>query len=224
MKNTKVLDERLRKTGMKFLFGEQLCARHLRMAKIGFSVFLAGLGFSVQKIFMIPLAVLGYYLPEILMEISNDADNAEMLEDIRSLYDTLRIQAKAGVFLTQSFMDCYLIVKHPRMKAALLEFNNQMLAKSSFSEAISKLEQQFDNPYIDALCLVLKQSMESGRSVQILTDLSSQMTDVEHALRLKQKEKLDRQIQLLQLLLFVGMLGICIYGMAVEVMDTVIHF
>ncbi len=224
MKNTKKLNERLKRTGMQFLFGDWVRARHLRMLQAVGVIFFSGLGFYLKKPLAVPFGVFGYYLPDIFMDISNEADNNEMLEDIRALYDTLRIQAKAGVYLTQSIMDCYLIVKHPRMKAALLEFNNQMLAKNGLAQAIDSLEQKFDNPYMESFCIVLKQSMESGKSVQILTDLSTQMSDVEHAVRLKQKEKLDGQIQLLQLLLFAGMLGICIYGMAVEVMDSVINF
>lgn len=224
MKQKKELEEKLRRTGMEFLFGTWLTPERLQKIRIFMAGICAVLGGCVQRFFWIPMGVFGYYIPDLFMKISNDADNQAMLEDIRTLYDTLRIQAKAGVFLTQSMMDCYLMVRHPRMKAALLEFHNQLISKNSFMEAIDSFEHKFDNPHLEAFCIVLRQSMESGKSIQILSDLSTQMADIEHGIRMKQKERLDRKIQLLQVLLFAGMIGICIYGMAVEVIGTVVYF
>lgn len=217
-------DIRLKKTGMKFLFGDGFCARHFLLLKFLAAAAVGVTAASLNRFFWFPAAVFGYGLPDIFAELSNESDNRDMLDDIRTIYDTVRIQAKAGVFVTVSVMDCYLIVTHPRMKAALLEFNNRILAKNSLSEALEGLEARFDNRYIDSFCIVLKQAMVSGRSVQILTDMSNQMTDVEHALRLRQREKLDRQIQFLELLLFAGLLAICVYAIAVEIIGAVIKF
>lgn len=214
-------NRRLKKNGMKYMFGDGLGGEQFLILKLLTAVFGMLLAAAVNKIFMIPAAVLGYELPDILAEFSNEADNREMLDDIRVLYDTVRIQSRAGVFVTVSVMDCYLIVAHPRLKAALLEFNNHILAKNSLTEAVDGLESRFDNRYIDSFCIVLKQAMVSGKSVQILTDLSNQMSDVEHALRIRQREKLDRQIQLLELLLFTGLLVICIYGIVMEIIGSV---
>lgn len=217
-------DVKLRKTGMKFLFGDAFRARHFWLIKILSAAVFVLIAAGIGWIFLLPAAVLGYELPDIFAEASNEADNREMLEDIRTIYDTVRIQARAGVFVTVSVMDCYLIVAHPRLKAALLEFNNRILAKNSLAEAVDGLEARFDNRYIDSFCIVLRQAMVSGRSVQILTDLSNQMNDVEHALRLRQREKLDRQVQLLELLLFTGLLAVCVYAIAVEIMGAVMKF
>lgn len=226
-KSTVILEKtegKLEKTGMKFLFGDGFGARHFLLLKVLAAALCALLAARFGFLLCIPAAVLGYEMPDIFAEISNEADNREMLEDIRTLYDTVRIQARAGVFVTVSVMDCYFIVAHPRLKAALLEFNNRILAKNSLTEAIEGLEARFDNRHIDSFCIVLRQAMVSGRSVQILTDLSNQMTDVEHALRLRKKEKLDRQIQILELLLFTGLLAVCIYAIAVEMIGAVMKF
>lgn len=217
-------DAKLKRTGMQFLFGDAFGARQFWLLKLLTAGVCALAAAKLHWLFSVPAAVLGAELPDIFADISNEADNREMLEDIRTIFDTVRIQAKAGVFVTVSVMDCYLIVTHPRLKAALLEFNNRILAKNSLTEAIDGLEARFDNRYIDSFCIVLRQAMVSGRSVRILTDLSNQMTDVEHALRLRKKEKLDRKIQLLELLLFTGLLAVCIYAIAVEIMGAVMKF
>lgn len=217
-------EAKLKKTGMKFLFGDGFGAHHFWLLKLLTAAVCALIAAEFHWLFSFPAAVLGYELPDIFADISNEADNRKMLEDIRTIYDTVRIQARAGVFVTVSVLDCYLIVTHPRLKAALLEFNNRILAKNSLTEAIDGLEARFDNRYIDSFCIVLRQAMVSGRSVRILTDLSNQMTDVEHALRLRQKEKLDRQVQLLELLLFTGLLAVCIYAIAVEIIGAVMKF
>lgn len=166
----------------------------------------------------------GFFLPDWMLRLSNEADNEKILPDMKNVYDTLRIQTKAGVFLTYSLSECYLAAATPRLKAALLELNNKIIAKSDLDSAMDEFQMQFDNEFINTFCMIIKQSMESGRSVQILTDLSSQMEEVERALSIKRKEALDRRIQILQMLLFAGLLGVCIYGLGVEIMKNMTSF
>lgn len=220
----KKLDLRLRKTGMKHLFGDSFGGRQFLLLKLSSALLCAMLAAAVQPFLIAAALIFGYELPDIFADLSNETDNREMLEDIRVLYDTVRIQSRAGVFVTVSVMDCYLLVEHPRLKDALLEFNNAVLAKNSLAEAVDGLESRFDNRYIESFCIVLRQAMVSGKSVQILTDLSSQLSDVEHQLRLRQSEKLDRKIQLLELMLFTGLLVICVYAIAVEIIGAVVNF
>lgn len=218
------MELRVKKKGMKFLFGDGFGGAQFLMIKCFCAVLCAFLSVLAEPVFLLPALLFGYELPDIFADFSNEADNREMLEDIKILYDTVRIQSRAGVYVTVSTMDCYLITEHPRLKAALLEFNNAVLAKNSLAEAVDGFEARFDNRYIDCFCIVLRQAMVSGKSVQILNDLSSQMTDVEHALRIRQRESLERKIQILELLLFTGLLAICVYGIAAEIMGAVINF
>lgn len=172
----------------------------------------------------LPSALLGFYIPDFLFHISNRSDNEEMMDDIKSMYDTLRIQTKAGVFLTSSLSECYLAVRNRRLKTALLELTSKIIAKNDIESAVDEFNLQFDNKYIDILCMIIKQSLESGQSVQILADLAGQMKDIQHAISLIEKERLDRKIQLLQMLIFMGVLAICIYGLGSEITRSLVNF
>ena len=74
-----------------------------------------------MPVLALPSAVIAFFVPDILINISNNADNDSMLTDIESIYDIMRIQARAGVFIQDSLMDCYLPTKNARLKSALLE-------------------------------------------------------------------------------------------------------
>ena len=50
-----------------------------------------------------------------------------MMPDIKVIYDTLRIQTKAGVFINEALGQCYLKVRNERLKEALLILNGKLI-------------------------------------------------------------------------------------------------
>lgn len=170
------------------------------------------------------LGVTGFFLPDVLLTISNSADNDAMLGDIKCIYDTLRIQTKAGVFLSASLSECYLAVRNRRLKSALLELTNDISTRRDIDDALERFNEKFDCGQIDIFCIVIRQSMESGRSVKILEDLSLQMNDLQHAINMKEKEALDRKVQVIELLIFIGLLAVTVYSLGVEVMSSILVF
>ncbi|MBU9735471.1 type II secretion system F family protein [Diplocloster agilis] len=189
-----------------------------------FALLCMAAGLQIHPAIGLLLLPVGFQAPDGLIRLSNQQDNDEMLADIKNVYDTLRIQTKAGVYLTHSLSECYLAVENGRLKAALLTLTNRIVAKSDITQALEEFHEKFENKYIDILCMILQQSLESGRTVQILEDVSSQLTDMQHAIHMKEKEKLDRKIQVLQLLIFVGIMGVCLLGLGTEIMDSIIQF
>ena len=189
-----------------------------------FALLCMAAGLQIHPVIGLLLLPVGFQAPDGFIRLSNNQDNDEMLADIKNVYDTLRIQTKAGVYLTHSLSECYLAVESERLKAALLTLTNRIVAKSDITHALEEFHEKFENKYIDILCMILQQSLESGRTVQILEDVSSQLTDMQHAIHMKEKEKLDRKIQVLQLLIFVGIMGVCLLGLGTEIMDSIILF
>ena len=170
------------------------------------------------------LGITGFFLPDILLTVSNSADNDAMLGDIKCIYDTLRIQTKAGVFLSASLSECYLAVRNRRLKSALLELTNDISTRRDIDDALERFNEKFDCGQIDIFCIVIRQSMESGRSVKVLEDLSLQMNDLQHAINMKEKEALDRKVQVIELLIFIGLLAVTVYSLGVEVMSSILVF
>ena len=215
----------LKSKGAVYLFGDTATPVTFVTVKVLLLLLLFLMGASVGGI--LPgmfFGMVGFFLPDMLLTISNSADNDAMLEDIKCIYDTLRIQTKAGVFLSASLCECYLAVKNRRLKSALLELTNDISTRHEIEDALERFNEKFDCSQIDIFCIVIRQSMESGRSVKVLEDLSLQMNDLQHAINLKEKEALDRKVQIIELLIFVGLLAVTIFSLGMEVISSILTF
>lgn len=215
----------LQTRGAVYMFGEMATPVTFLLIKLlaFLMMFMVGLSFKSVPAGLL-LGVFGFFMPDILLNVSNSMDNDTMLSDIKCIYDTLRIQTKAGVFLSASLCECYLAVKNRRLKSALLELTNDISTRRDVDDALERFNEKFDFGQIDIFCIVIRQSMESGRSVKVLEDLSLQMNDLQHAINLKEKETLDRKVQVIELLIFIGLLAVTVYSLGVEVMNSVLIF
>lgn len=215
----------LQTRGAVYMFGKMATPVTFLLIKLlaFLLLFMVGLSFKSVPAGLL-LGVIGFFMPDILLNVSNSMDNDTMLSDIKCIYDTLRIQTKAGVFLSASLCECYLAVKNRRLKSALLELTNDISTRRDIDDALERFNEKFDSGQIDIFCIVIRQSMESGRSVKVLEDLSLQMNDLQHAINLKEKEALDRKVQVIELLLFVGLLAVTVYSLGVEVMSSALIF
>ena len=215
----------LKTRGAVYMFGEMATPVTFLLVKLlaFLLLFMVGISFDSIPAGLI-LGVIGFFLPDILLNVSNSIDNDTMLSDIKCIYDTLRIQTKAGVFLSASLCECYLAVKNRRLKSALLELTNDISTRREIDDALERFNEKFDFGQIDIFCIVIRQSMESGRSVKVLEDLSLQMNDLQRAINMKEKEALDRKVQVIELMLFVGLLAVTVYSLGVEVISSALIF
>ena len=228
--NLERIDSYLRSHGGYFMF-DWLEPFTFLMIKIGLALLFFAVGVSIIKgnlllaiIIGAVLSVVGFFSFDFIINVANDSDNDDMLTDIKAIFDTLKIQTKAGVFLSYSLCECYLIVKNARLKAAMLEMTNKIVIKNDIESAVTEFNKCFENSYIDTLCITIKQSMESGKSVQILEDLSKQIADMQHAINIREREKLDSRIQLLEVLVFVGLIGAVLYALVIQMMGSMSGF
>lgn len=218
--NYERLDNYLRRKGIYRMFPEAN-----PMLFIGVKVLVALLffviGIAALNVYLgLALAIPGFFFADLIVNIMNNSDNDDMMDDIKSIFDTLKIQTKAGVFLTYSLCECYLIVENSRLKAALLDMTNMIISKNQILTALHRFNEEFDNPYIDTLCITIEQSLESGKSAQILDDLSKQIADMQRAINIRESEKLDSKIQILQVLIFVCIICIAVYALAMIMVES----
>ena len=215
----------LKTRGAVYMFGEMATPVTFLLVKLlaFLLLFMVGISFDSIPAGLI-LGVIGFFMPDILLNVSNSIDNDTMLSDVKCIYDTLRIQTKAGVFLSASLCECYLAVKNRRLKSALLELTNEISTRRKIDDALERFNEKFDFGQIDIFCIVIRQSMESGRSVKVLEDLSLQMNDLQRAINMKEKEALDRKVQVIELMLFIGLLAVTVYSLGVEVISSALIF
>lgn len=75
-----------------------------------------------------------------------------------------------------------------------------------------QFEQSFRNHYISSFCLILRQMRHSGYGVKLLEDIRLQIEEMERMQLKKKREWLEMQLQLFQMLLFIGVLVLVMYG------------
>ena len=223
--NFQSIQKFLKTRGAVYMFGKMATPVTFLLVKLLAFLLLFMVGISFNSVPAgLTLGVIGFFMPDILLNVSNSMDNDTMLSDIKCIYDTLRIQTKAGVFLSASLCECYLAVKNRRLKSALLELTNDISTRREIDDALERFNEKFDFGQIDIFCIVIRQSMESGRSVKVLEDLSLQMNDLQRAINMKEKEALDRKVQVIELMLFVGLLAVTVYSLGVEVISSALIF
>lgn len=218
------IDEKLKKKGAYYLFKEDINPAFYMIVKILFSlVFLVTtLTFTRNIIILLIAALVGFFVFDLILNIANNTDNAEMLTDLKEMVDILQIQTNAGIHLSESLISCYRAVSNKRLKYELLKLVNNVLLNNDIVNSIDEFNERFENEYIDVICVMIKQSQDSGFSIQIMQDISKQLAGLQKTINLKKQEKLDRSIQYLELAIFIGLLAVCIYVMGTELINVAI--
>lgn len=157
------------------------------------------------------LGIVGFYILNIFIWICNDQDNEKMIRDLKSVYDTLRIQLKAGVFLSDALRECYLVVSNKRLKNAFYQLNKDIMLKHDIEGAIEQLSTQFNNIYIEDFVLTIKQSIKTGQTVDMLDDISEQMREAEELIHSQEKKRLETKLGIIQVLVLIGAMVMSMY-------------
>ena len=173
-----------------------------------------------QKLIVVVIClIIGFFLPDVFIRVSNSSDNEKMMQDIQTIYTTLKIHSRAGVFITDSLIECARNVENGRLKQALNEMNNNILAsRVTIDEAVDQFNARFCNEQIDNLAVVIKQALHTGRSSDMLADISKQIEDNNKIQSMKKRDQIKRSSALIQFLYFTMITAMLLYLVAMELM------
>lgn len=182
------------------------------------------LGMSFGIFGVAACSFIGCLLPGILLQYLNKRDNEKMLPELDMVYSALSIQIRAGVYITDALAECYGSVTHERLRDALQNLSGDIVMKGDLDRALERLQGQFQNRYIDSLCITILQAMESGQAVELLGDISEQIKDMEITLQHKKKEQLNRSVTFYQLGIFALILVLVLYACVVHMFSSSMFF
>lgn len=186
---------------------------------VGFSLTTSIIG---KILCAIGLLIAGFFLPDGFIRLSNKSDNDAMANDILTIYTILKIHARAGVYVTDSLIECQRTVTNGRLKQALNEMNNNILSsRITMDEAIMQFNARFRNDAIDNLAIILLQSSKSGQSINLLDDLSAQIVNGNKARSEMKRAKLKRKLSIQQTLFFSIVVGMVLYLVIIEMTTSV---
>ena len=212
------------RNGAPFHFGAKVGPIAFLLIRLLFAL----AGFAVPYVIMPAYGALAsvalFYLPVLLVLYLNRRDNLRMLPDLKLTYHSLEIQARAGIYVTDALAELYGSVREERLKQALLDLAGDLVMRADLGEALLSFQKKFDNRYVDSLCIIIMQALESGQSVDLLSDLSEQIKDMETAVLTQKKEALDRSVTFYQLGILVAVMGIILYACVTQMFAAATNF
>ena len=156
--------------------------------------------------------VIGMFLPAVILYVSNERDNAMILKDLKWLYETISVQLQAGLHIQQALSESEGLMRNKRLRAALHKLVERLTGGEDMAMSLTGFENSFRNRYISSFCLILRQMQDSGYAVKLLEDIRIQIEEMERMQLHKKKEALEMQLQVFQMLLFIGVLVLVMYG------------
>lgn len=201
----------MKRSGFNYMSNNKISVIGYLGLRLALAFFCMIVGFSINLLGGFIGAIVGWMLIDFIVNQSDISDNKHMLEDIKTIYDTIRIQVKAGVYITQVLTDCYLVVENKRLKKALLELTSDLVAKNDVHESLEDFKDKFNNEYINTLVTVIEQSMQTGQSVKMFDDIRAQIEDIDMAMMLAEQNKIKSIIIIVQFLIYGAIILLAIY-------------
>lgn len=158
----------------------------------------------------------GLFLPTGFLIMSNQSDNDGMLLDIKNIFQMLKIQIHAGVYIVDALENCCTDLKSKRLKKELNRLVSEIYMSKDVNVALDDFNNKFCNNHIDILVIILKQSMESGYSISNLDSAFEQVIDVEKSINVKLENSVERNVQVIQVMFMAGIIAIAMYCSIIE--------
>ena len=209
--NYGVIQQYIKSSGLAFMFGPKFTPIKYILFKLLSAAFGFIVGVQINIFVGFAIMIAAYFLLDFIARESNELDNKKMLDDIKGIYDTIGMQSRAGRYVKDTIVDCYLGVKNARLKQAMLELTSEIIAKSDIQNSVEEFRSKFNNQYIDALAVVIKQSFESGSMSNMMMDIRKQIEDIEQAIAEAEKINIRREISVVQIMLYTAILAVALY-------------
>jgi len=174
----------------------------------------------INPLLFIPGAIVGWKLFDWYIDYSNKSDNDDMLEDIRIAIVTLKMQTRAGLYITNTLAETLTVVKNKRLKAAIIQLSGDIYNNETIDSAVDNFNAKFSNMYIDALSVIIKQNTESGKASQSLKDIETTLDTIQEAIIERQKKKIEMEITIAKLMIYGGVLAIIFYGLVLSIYQS----
>lgn len=172
-------------------------------------------------------AILGavfFKVPDIMLTGLNNKDNERILPEIKLVYNALSMQIKAGIYVTDALAEVYGSVRDKRLNAALMELSGEIVMKADVGEALERFQAKFNNRYVDTLCIIILQALESGQAVELLSDIAEQIKDMEVTMLNRKKSSLDRSVTFYQLGILTVILVVVLYACITQMFSAALNF
>lgn len=218
LKDTKVdyfnwdsIQSYMNRMGITHMLGDKGTPIYYMLIKCGIAVFGCAIGIQIAWYWGFVGLVVGFMCFDWFAIINNDSDNNAMLDDIKTIYDNMKIQARAGVYITTAVAECSSIIKNKRLRDAMMELANDSIANGSLDKATQTFAGKFKNQYIESLALIIQQANESGHAADMFEAMADSIDEIQSAIFIKEQQKIKTQIMTAQMMIYGSLIGTIIF-------------
>ncbi|MBU3173293.1 hypothetical protein [Clostridium estertheticum] len=179
--------------------------------------------FTAKKlnIFTFIPPVLAFIFIDVSYLIRNADDNEEIRNDLPKIYNILEINTFAGEGIETSISQLHEVVKNKRFKEKLIELSAEVLIKKEVGLALKNFEKSFTLIEIKSLCLGLRQSFDSGKN----KDFLSNQRDILEKRNLNKKDiqtkRNNLKFTISLLLIFTGVIGVLMFSFYLQIFSNI---
>lgn len=204
--------------GATYLFGIRIYAGYFCIVEFILSIVMSVIGASLFHSIMygVLLGIAAFAILPLILIVSNQNDNQEMLSDMKRIFEMLKIQIRVGMYMMDAIENCVAYIHCKRLKQGLNRLICEIYLAKDMKETLDDFNATFSNQYIDTLVVIMKQAMETGYSIENLNNAFEQIVDVEHAINIRIENSIERNTQILQILFMSGIIAIAVFCSFVE--------
>lgn len=214
----------LSKKGVNYIMKRTVDPIEWITVKILCSIVLSIVVFKMFNMFVAIISLfIAYYIPNIIINLSNINDNNKMLIDIKNMYETLKIKTESGIFLTDALFQCFKTANNSRLKNEMLIMINEIKTKNDIMQALSNFENKFDNKYINGFVGVLRQSFDTDDIKSSIDNISKQMNSVQKTIDIQADAVAAKNASLCQIAVLIEIMivvGYALIRLATTMLDN----
>lgn len=176
--------------------------------------------YVVNIITSIAFAILGFFIIDIINYFSNKDDINKIRMDLADVYDLINLQTITGVNIGHALVEAYTVCKNKRIKKSLIKLAAKINLSKNIERALDDFNKEYDIPEIENFVVTIKECINSGMYEEIIDDQSSSLKVINAFYVEKQTEKIDMWMLLIDMFMFVGILGIVFFVVMGNLMES----
>ncbi len=163
-------------------------------------------------VYIYPIAFfVGWFYEELSLKSYNKKENDHMMKDVQEMFRSFVYSQKGGQSMSGSISTSAMVVESKRLKEALIDLYSSLQVNKDTEMAIESFESRFENTYISAFAVTLKQMLSTGKSDEMLMSLQKSISDLEIAINVTKKDQLDLRQTFYALILFGTAIGLVMF-------------
>lgn len=164
--------------------------------------------------------ILGFFVVDIINYFNNKDDINKIRMDLADVYDLINLQTMAGVNIGHALVEAYTVCKNKRIKKSLIKLAAKINLSKNIDRALDDFNKEYDISEIETFVSTIKECINSGTYEETIDDQSSSLKTVNAFYVEKQTEKIDMWMLLIDMLMFIGILGVILFVVMGNLMQS----